>query len=185
MAVQNGNSQETNEKTSETSAKKGGGLKKLLLIPLLPVLTFVIFVFLFSSLFGVDINMALNPPDPPDSVTVLIDEETQETSKSEKSPPSDSAWAELEEKKQELELMQEELKSSIEKRDAARSEDAKALARLYDGIKQEQLAYIFEHMDDTLIVRILPQMKAQNASKVLEYMNPERAARISRMILSR
>jgi flagellar motility protein MotE (MotC chaperone) len=40
-------------------------------------------------------------------------------------------------------------------------------------------------MDDSIIVEILPLMKSKNAAGVLSTLNPQRAAKISRMIIIR
>jgi hypothetical protein len=67
-----------------------------------------------------------------------------------------------------------------------RAEDARlaALAKLYDSMKPEEVAKLFENLDDTIIVQILPRLKPVNAAKVLALMPPKRAAYISTQLIS-
>ncbi|PJA26643.1 MAG: hypothetical protein CO189_09455 [candidate division Zixibacteria bacterium CG_4_9_14_3_um_filter_46_8] len=175
------------EKTGETLAptpQKSKPKKKVLLMVLLPLVTFAIFVFLFSNLFGVDIGVALSPPPPPDSAVDstrgLVD-----TTLTSMPDSADTILSEIGFERQEIESLRNEIKGYAVQKETRHREDIRALAKLYDGIKEEQLAYIFEHMEDSLIVLILPEMKARNASKALELVKPERAAVISKMILEK
>lgn len=160
--------------------KKSGFVKKLIMVPLLPALTFIIAVLLFSNLFGVDLKMALNPPVHPDSVRT---EENTQAVEEDNNHSGDSTLAELRKEKAELKKIKAEIDASLQKKEENIAEDLKALAKLYDSIKEDQLAYIFDHMEDTLIVKILPIMKSQKAAKVLELLDPVRAAKISRMLV--
>ena len=59
------------------------------------------------------------------------------------------------------------------------------LAKIYDGMNPVQLAAVMGGMSDSLVVEILPRMKNQKVSKILESMPPERAAVLSAMLLGR
>ncbi|MCP4633263.1 MAG: hypothetical protein GY855_10085 [candidate division Zixibacteria bacterium] len=171
------------EEQEEQEPKSKGSLKRKLMIPLLPVITFVIFVLLFSNLFGVDIQMALNPPtleNPEDSTQAEVDS-TEIMPGLEDLP--DSIKDDIINQQNELTRLRQEVETYAENKVAGKGEDAKRLAKLYDGIDQEQLAEIFRHMEDSIIVEILPLMKTKNASGVLSKLEPVRAAKISRMII--
>lgn len=58
------------------------------------------------------------------------------------------------------------------------------LAKLYDGMKPDQVARMIVKMEDKMIVSILPRMKSANASKILGLLPPERGARISKLMIS-
>ncbi len=85
--------------------------------------------------------------------------------------------------KQELEKLRDEIARLLAKKSKAEEERMYNLAKIYDGMDQERLAEVFTRMNDTLIVNILPKMKANNASLVLEYLPPGRSAQISHMLL--
>ncbi|GEM_PF-5482271 len=186
-----------NEKKDIKTTKKGGLFKKAFMLQFMAVATFLVSLFLFSSMSGVNIGLALNPPEKiiADSTIVSSDSIQAENSGVGDKSTGDTTGSfsnrdesielkqVISEKDSEIDSLKKEadlLKQQIEsKKDA----EIKSLAKLYDGVKQEQLAYILEHMDDTIIVKILPEMKSKNASKVLEFLDPERAAKISEMLL--
>ena len=58
------------------------------------------------------------------------------------------------------------------------------LARLYDGMKPDEVSKLFENLDDSIIIKILPRMKPVNAAKILALMPPKRAALISTQFIS-
>ena len=153
-----------------------------LIVVALPVVTFVVALFLFSSLYGVNIMVALASEPVDHSKNVMSASGNAGNEDDAKAP--DSSWKELNRQKAELEELRNETIGLMEKREGMVSEEVKSLARLYDGISESQLSNIFDHMDDTLIVKVLPYMKKAKASKVLEQLSPDRAATISRMMIS-
>ncbi|MBD3169315.1 MAG: hypothetical protein GF307_07515 [candidate division Zixibacteria bacterium] len=166
---------------------KLSSIKSGILTLLIPIVTFVIFVFIFAAMSNVNIMAALDPPPDPALKELLEETEThvEEPLYRERPFPSDSAWAELEEEKERLEKLKEEVQHYLAVRESAKSEDLKSLANLYDSIGREKLAEIFSNMDDTLVAKVIPLMKSRGAAKVLAFMEPERAAKISRMIMTR
>jgi len=58
------------------------------------------------------------------------------------------------------------------------------LAKLYDGMKPDQVARMAGQLDDKTVIAILPRMKPANASKILAALPPARAARISRGMIT-
>ena len=71
--------------------------------------------------------------------------------------------------------------AKIEQAEAAR---IISLARLYDGMKAEEVARLFENLDDSLVVAIIPRMKPVNAAKLLALLPPKRAASISTQLIT-
>ena len=59
------------------------------------------------------------------------------------------------------------------------------LAKIYNDMDPNQLANVMIALDDTVIVSILPKMKNEKASRILEMLPPDRAARISSMLLGK
>jgi len=97
---------------------------------------------------------------------------------------------EIEEQKQQLDKDKndlEKMRVEVEQLMSQKHQDAEdrmyELAKIYDGMDQENVADVFSKMSDTLVVAILPKMKPKNASKVLEYLSSERSAELSRKML--
>ena len=67
----------------------------------------------------------------------------------------------------------------LAKKDQVKSERVAYLAKLFDGMKQDEISKLMAQLDDNTIVAVLPKMKAASASKVLAMLPPERAARIT------
>ncbi|RKX18764.1 MAG: magnesium transporter MgtE, partial [Candidatus Zixiibacteriota bacterium] len=59
-----------------------------------------------------------------------------------------------------------------------------SIARLYDGMRPEQVGKLFENLDDKAVMAILPRMKSANAAKIMAIMPPKRAARISTKMIT-
>ena len=96
----------------------------------------------------------------------------------------DTKIAKFEKKKQELEALEERIKEGLSKVDQAESARITNLARLYDGMKPEEVGKLFANLSDDIVLSILPQMKPANASKILALLPPKRAARISTSMIT-
>ncbi|HOD65188.1 MAG TPA: hypothetical protein PKW75_00320 [candidate division Zixibacteria bacterium] len=66
----------------------------------------------------------------------------------------------------------------------AESARTAGLAKLYDGMDSHAVAKLMTNLDDETVVSILPRMKAKNASEVLQLLPPERAARLSKQMIT-
>ena len=91
--------------------------------------------------------------------------------------------AALDSEKADLEKLRDEVQRLLTRKNRADEERMYSLAKIYDNMDQEKLADVFSNMNDSLIVKILPKMKSNNASLVLEYLPPQRSAMISKMLL--
>ncbi|UCE67777.1 MAG: hypothetical protein JSU85_07165 [Candidatus Zixiibacteriota bacterium] len=60
-----------------------------------------------------------------------------------------------------------------------------SLAKIYNDMDPVQLANVMIDLDDTLIVMVLPKMKNDKASRILEMLPPARSAKISSMLLGK
>ena len=58
------------------------------------------------------------------------------------------------------------------------------LAKLYDGMEPSAVASLAENLDDSIVVAIIPRMKQKNASQLLSLMPPQRAAKLSKQIIT-
>lgn len=90
----------------------------------------------------------------------------------------------LEKQRKELQAMEYKVDQSLVKIQQAESARIINLARLYDGMKPEQVAKLFGSLDDDVIIAILPRMKPANAAKILAVLPPKRAARISTQMIT-
>jgi flagellar motility protein MotE (MotC chaperone) len=85
----------------------------------------------------------------------------------------------------ELEKLKLELQELMAARYEADEEKLYNLAKIYDGMNPVQLAGVMSGINDSIVVEILPRMKSQKASKILESMSADRAARISTKLLGK
>ena len=85
--------------------------------------------------------------------------------------------------KSDLEKLRNEIKNLMAAKKKADEDRMYNLAKIYDGMDQEKVAEVFGQMDDSLIVAILPKMKPGNSSQVLEFLPPQRSAKISKLLL--
>lgn len=60
-----------------------------------------------------------------------------------------------------------------------------SLAKIYNDMGPMQLANAMMDLDDSMIVSVLPKMKNDKASRILEMLPPERSAKISSMLLGK
>lgn len=85
--------------------------------------------------------------------------------------------------KADLEKLKVEVQKLLAARDKADEEKLYNLAKIYDGMDPVQLASVMSGINDSIVVAIIPMMKSQKASKILESMPADRAARISTKLL--
>ena len=85
----------------------------------------------------------------------------------------------------ELEKLKAELQELLAAKNKDEEEKLYNLAKIYDGMDPVQLAGVMSGINDSIVVAILPKMKSQKASKILESMPADRAARISTKLLGR
>ncbi len=89
----------------------------------------------------------------------------------------------LDVQRKELELLKIELDNLLKQKKSLESERIAKLAKIYDGMKAQEIAAMMSNLDDETVVAILLRMSTRNAAKVLGILNPERAARISRQLM--
>jgi len=83
-----------------------------------------------------------------------------------------------------LKALEQKIDLAIARISQTEASNISNLARLYDGMRPEQVSKLFENLDDEAIMAILPKMKAANAAKILAYMPPKRAAAISTKMIT-
>ncbi|HSG98864.1 MAG TPA: hypothetical protein VLB27_02375 [candidate division Zixibacteria bacterium] len=91
---------------------------------------------------------------------------------------------ELTARKRKLDAQEHAVDQKLKKVDQAEANRLTSLAKLYDGMKHDQVARMIVKLDDNTIVSILPRMKTANASKILGLLPPDRGARISQKMIT-
>ena len=86
--------------------------------------------------------------------------------------------------RQELATLKSQVEQLLSQKKAIAGEKVLYMAKLLDGMKQEELAGLMAKLDDKTILAVLPSMKPLNASKVLALLPPERAAQITTQLLT-
>lgn len=93
-----------------------------------------------------------------------------------------AATQELDRKYQELEKLRKEIEGLLGKQ--SEQEDARigSLVKIYEGMKPQDAARIFDTLDLDVLVSVLTRMSERKVSPVLAAMNPERARTITIMM---
>lgn len=71
--------------------------------------------------------------------------------------------------------------SRLEQAESARISN---LAKVYDGMETAAVARLMSNLDDETVVAVLPRMKQKNASSVLSLLPPQRAASLSKQMVT-
>jgi flagellar motility protein MotE (MotC chaperone) len=90
--------------------------------------------------------------------------------------------ADVEARLEQLARLKEELKSLLVERDKRRNKQIKLLVQVYSNMKAEKAAGLIDKLDDQVVVEIFSQMPSENAGKILSFVEPEKAARISQRL---
>ncbi|MFH1701061.1 MAG: hypothetical protein ABIE07_10785 [Candidatus Zixiibacteriota bacterium] len=85
----------------------------------------------------------------------------------------------LDARKIELDRSEAHLRTLLTKKDQLESERISSLAKLYDGMKAEQVAPLINKLTIKQAVDVLLKMKPANAARILGALKPDRAALIS------
>ncbi|RKX20683.1 MAG: hypothetical protein DRP26_01185 [Candidatus Zixiibacteriota bacterium] len=164
------------------------------------VVSFLVYILVFSAALGIKPDQSLKyakfkiehvKADSTAMVeqdTVITEDLMREIDKARRSIADEKADLQsqkerLIKEKEKLEALREEIQQLLADKRKAEEERMYNLAKIYDGMDQESVAKVFSQMEDSLVVVILPKMKPANASQVLEFLPPDRSARISKMLL--
>ncbi len=90
----------------------------------------------------------------------------------------------LKQREKELAKLDKAVTKKILRIEQEESSRISKLAKLYDGMDSRSVARLFVNLDDETIVMILPKMKIKNASAVLQLLPPQRAARLSKKMIT-
>jgi len=90
----------------------------------------------------------------------------------------------LEKEQKQLDAYKKQIDRALARIEQAESARVTKLARLYDSMRPDDVAKLFENLDDKVVLSILPKMKSVNAAKILGIMPPKRAARISTKMIT-
>ena len=88
----------------------------------------------------------------------------------------------VDEKMATLERLRQEFEAQVKAEEARQNKRIKHLVALYSNMKPKAAAEVMEKMDLELAVGIFRQMRGREAGKVLAYVSPEKASKISQML---
>lgn len=91
---------------------------------------------------------------------------------------------ELAGREKELDILDKKVSQKILRIEQAESAKIQSLAKLYDNMDARSVAQLVANLDDVTVVAILPRMKQKNASQVLALMPAQRAARLSKQMIT-
>ena len=87
-------------------------------------------------------------------------------------------------REKEIERLNLEVNKKLTRLEQAESSRISQLAKLYDGMEPRSVALLIANLDDETVVSILPRMKLKNASQVLALMPAQRAAKLSKQMIT-
>lgn len=97
----------------------------------------------------------------------------------------------LAKKTEELKKLKEEIDAKIKRQEELKAEIARAqeeryqrLAKIYEQMPPEEAATRLEKLDDETAVNLILAIKPRQAAKILANVNPEKAAILSKLLLS-
>ncbi len=85
----------------------------------------------------------------------------------------------LEKKVEELELARRDIASKLESRVQEDEERVKKLVDMYTNMKPQSAAQVIATLDEELAIHVLKRMKKQDSGNILNFMNPEKAKKLS------
>lgn len=85
----------------------------------------------------------------------------------------------LEQKVQDLESARRDIASRLESRVQEDEERIKKLVDMYSNMKPQSAAQVIASLDEELAIGVLKRMKKQEAGNILNFMNPEKAKKLS------
>ncbi|HUU46228.1 MAG TPA: hypothetical protein VM118_10900, partial [Acidobacteriota bacterium] len=87
------------------------------------------------------------------------------------------------EERRELTRLKQEVENLLVRQEAIADEKVLYMAKLLDGMKPDEMTGLVVELDNKMILRVLPKMKPQSASKLLAQLPPKRAAAITTALL--
>ncbi|MBI1300127.1 MAG: flagellar protein FlbB [Alphaproteobacteria bacterium] len=93
-----------------------------------------------------------------------------------------AAEQELERKYQELSKLKKEIESLLEQQSDEEKERIQSLVKIYEGMKPQDAARIFDTLDLDVLINVVTGMSPRKLSPVLAAMNPERARTVTTMM---
>ena len=88
--------------------------------------------------------------------------------------------ASVEKELAQLLTIQSEIKAHLEKQVEEREAKSKYLAKMYSSMKAKKAAKLLVELDEALAVRVLKLMKPEVAGQILTYLDPKKAARLTK-----
>lgn len=88
------------------------------------------------------------------------------------------------EREKSVQRLEKEVSRKIIIIEQAESSRIAKLAKLYDGMDPRSVTKLMNNLDDDTVVSLISRMKMKNASQVLSLLSPQRAARLSKKMIT-
>jgi flagellar motility protein MotE (MotC chaperone) len=85
----------------------------------------------------------------------------------------------IDQKIAELQALQKNIAGDVQKRAAAEDARIQMLVKIYEAMKPQDAAQIFDQLDMPVLLRVLKRMKERKTAPILAAMNPEKAKAIT------
>lgn len=122
---------------------------------------------------------------PVDEAALTVEDSVKEVNWIKEEKARLEKWdKELSTREKELNKLQTIVDAKLAKLDQAETSRISQLAKLYDGMDARAVAQLLMNLDDDTVVSIIPRMKTQQASAVLQLIPSQRAARLSKQLIT-
>lgn len=108
--------------------------------------------------------------------------EAREKELEQKQRQLETLQAEVDQKIATLEKLRQEFEAQVAAEKARHDERIKHLVSVYSNMKPQAAAAVIEKLDEEIAVEIFRQMRGRDAGKILAFITPARASRISEML---
>lgn len=93
-----------------------------------------------------------------------------------------AAERELDQKLSELKVVREQIETLLREQDARQDERIASLVKIYEGMKAQDAARIFNSLDIDILIKVLGGMSERRLSPILAEMNEDRARKVTAML---
>ncbi len=121
-------------------------------------------------------------PVPPGAETAAEEESAEPEKDKPAAVPQEDKKKEDAKQSKPVNLTKEEIEKQTKEREAAEKKRVSKLARIYNGMKPQEAADAMASLDDDLTVAILQKMDESNAAKTLGKMEPDKTARLTKLM---
>jgi len=103
----------------------------------------------------------------------------------ERQKAAETSEKKLNERLSDLEALEARIKDMLDQENSINTKKIKRLTAVYEGMKADRAAPVVERMDLAIVVRMFSRMDEKKVGKILSFLPPEKAVKISQALTDR